>query len=61
MLLKVSPDLTVYVPPVEVLLDEVFEFEDVLEVLLELDLLFEPEEVFELLDELLPDLETFRF
>lgn len=60
MLLKVSPDLTVYVPP-EVLLDEAFEFEDVLEVLLEPELLPELEEVLELLDELLPEAETFRF
>lgn len=61
MLLKVSPDLTVYVPPVEVLPDEVFELEDVLEVLLEPELLPEFEEVLELLDELLPEAETFRF
>jgi len=61
MLLKVSPDLTVYVPPVEVLPDEVFELEDVFEVLLEPELLPEFEEVLELLDELLPEAETFRF
>lgn len=61
MLLKVSPDLTVYVPPVEVLPDEVFELEDVLELLLEPELLLELEEVLELLDALLPEAETFRF
>lgn len=55
MLLKVSPDFTLYVPPVELLLDELVALEEVFRVLLEL------EEVAELLDELLSEFETFKF
>lgn len=52
MLLSVSPDLTVYVPPVDALLE--------LEEVLELELLLELEVLLEFEDELL-EFETFKF